>query len=107
MRALERITVGDLKPDLTFILDVPTDVGLARANKRRGEGAADRFEAESPEFHEQLREAYRDIALSEPLRCVLIDATEPRPAVADRIWKVVNDRFDPATAPVAFESIAS
>src|SRR5712692_9409801 len=101
LRALERITIGDLKPDLTFILDVPVDVGLARANKRRGDGATDRFEGESSEFHEQLREAYRLIALSEPQRCVLIDATEPRPAVADRIWKVVNDRFDPATAPVA------
>jgi dTMP kinase len=107
LRALERITVGELRPDLTFILDVPTEVGLARANKRRGEGAADRFEAESPEFHKQLREAFRDIALSEPLRCVLIDATEPRPAVAERIWKVVSDRLDPATAPVALESIAS
>ncbi len=107
LRALERVTVGELRPDLTFILDVPADVGLARASKRRGEGAADRFEAESPEFHEQLREAFRDIALSEPLRCVLIDATEPRPAVAERIWKVVSDRLDPATAPVALESIAS
>ena len=107
LRALERITVGELKPDLTFILDVPPEVGLARANKRRGEGEADRFEAESAEFHARLREAFRDIALSEPLRCVLIDATEPRPAVAERIWKVVNDRFDPATAPVALESIAS
>ena len=107
LRALERITIGELKPDLTFILDVPTEVGLARASKRRGEGEADRFEAEAPEFHTRLREAYRDIALSEPQRCVLIDATEPRPAVADRIWKVVNDRFDPATAPVALESIAS
>jgi dTMP kinase len=107
LRALERITIGDLKPDLTFILDVPADVGLARANKRRREGAPDRFEAESLEFHEQLREAYRVIALSDPNRCVLIDASEPRPAVADRIWKVVNDRLDPATAPVVLESIAS
>ncbi len=45
IRALERVTVGDLKPDLTFILDVPAEVGLARASKRRGERAADRFEA--------------------------------------------------------------
>jgi dTMP kinase len=39
IRALERVTVGDLRPDLTFILDVPADVGLARASKRRGEDA--------------------------------------------------------------------
>jgi dTMP kinase len=107
LRALERVTIGDLKPDLTLILDVPADVGLARASKRRGAEEADRFEAESVAFHEQLREAYREIALTEPQRCVLIDATEPKAAVADRIWKVVNDRFDPATAPVALESIAS
>jgi dTMP kinase len=100
MRALERVTVGNLKPDLTFILDVPADVGLARAGKRRGDGAADRFEAESPAFHEELREAYRMLVVSEPGRCVVIDATEPKQAVADRIWKTVNDRLDPATAPV-------
>src|SRR6266540_3078327 len=44
IQGLERITVGDLKPDLTFILDVPADVGLARTKKRRGGEVADRFE---------------------------------------------------------------
>ena len=38
IRGLERVTVGDLRPDLTFVLDVPTDIGLARAAKRRGRG---------------------------------------------------------------------
>jgi dTMP kinase len=100
LRALERVTVGDLKPDLTFILDVPADVGLARASKRRSGGRVDRFEAESPAFHESLREAFRLLAVGEPGRCVVIDATEPKPAVAERIWKTVNERLDPATAPV-------
>ena len=107
IRALERTTIGDLKPDLTFILDVPAEVGLARAGKRRGEGNADRFEAESLAFHEELREAYRLIALTESNRCVMIDATEPKPQVADRIWKVVNERLDPATAPVVLVDAAS
>jgi dTMP kinase len=98
--ALERVTVGDLKPDLTFILDVPAEVGLARARERRGADAADRFEAETPNFHEELREAYRLLVVSEPGRCVVIDATEPKPVVAERIWKTVNERLDPATAPV-------
>jgi dTMP kinase len=101
MRALERVTVGDLKPDLTFILDVPADVGLARAGKRRAGESADRFEAESLAFHEELREAYRLLVASEPQRCVVIDATEPKPVVAERIWKTVNERLDPATAPIA------
>ena len=73
IRALERVTIGDLKPDLTFVLDVPAEIGLARASKRRGERVADRFEAESRAFHEALREAYREIVAAEPGRCVAID----------------------------------
>jgi dTMP kinase len=107
IRALERVTVGDLKPDLTFILDVPADVGLARAGKRRGEAAADRFEAESIGAHQELREAYRLLALSEPARCILIDATEQKTAVAERIWRTVNDRLSPATAPAILVGMAS
>ena len=103
IQGLERITVGDLKPDLTFILDVPVDQGLARASRRRGEVQADRFEGESLEFHEKLRDAFRMLPLSEPNRCVLIDATSERTTVAEKIWKVVSDRLDPATAPMVLE----
>src|SRR5215470_15812954 len=46
LNAMERVTIGDLKPDLTIILDVPVEVGLQRAAVRRGNGAPDRFEAE-------------------------------------------------------------
>jgi dTMP kinase len=104
---LHRITVGKLRPDLTFILDLPAEVGLERARARRGEQDADRFEAESVEFHEKLREAYLHLAASEPNRCVLVDAREPAAAVAARIWETVAKRLDPATAPVTFEDIAS
>jgi dTMP kinase len=104
---LHRITVGQLKPDLTFIMDVPPEVGLERARKRRGELDADRFEREPPEFHQKLREAYLTLAASEPTRCVVIDTLEPRAAVAARIWETVAKRLDPATAPVALEDIAS
>jgi dTMP kinase len=107
MRALERVTVGGLAPDVTFILDVPAEVGLARAGKRRAGRITDRFEAESIAFHEGLREAYRLLAASEPGRFVVIDATEPKPEVAERIWKTVCARLDPATAPVTLTSAAS
>jgi dTMP kinase len=107
IRALERVTVGNLKPDLTFILDVPADIGLSRASKRRGETPADRFEAESLAMHQELREAYRLLVVSEPARCILIDATEPKPVVADRIWKSVNERLSPATAPILLTEAAS
>src|SRR5262249_11881102 len=104
---LERVTVGDLKPDVTFVLDVPADIGLARARNRPGQNGPDRFESEGFAFHEQLREGFRMIALSNPHRCVLINAAEPRQTVADKIWKVINDRFDPATAPIALEGTTS
>jgi dTMP kinase len=107
LRALERVVVDDMKPDLTFVLDVPTDVGLARAGQRRGNAAEDRFESESKDFHERLRDAFRLLALSEPNRCVLIDANTTREAISEQIWKVVNERLDPATAPVTLEGIAS
>jgi dTMP kinase len=97
IRGLERVTLDGLKPDLTFILDVPADVGLARAKKRRGEDVADRFESESLATHRALRESYRSLAASEPDRCVVVDATEPKPAVAERIWMTVNERLSPAS----------
>ncbi len=62
LNAMERVTIGDLKPDLTIILDVPVEVGMKRAAARRGSGAPDRFEAEDVKFHQQLRDAYRQIA---------------------------------------------
>jgi dTMP kinase len=107
LRGLERVTVGDLKPDLTFILDVPIDVGMARAEKRRGEGTADRFEGEPTDFHQKLRDAFRMLPLLEPDRCVLIDASGARQIVSDQIWKAVTERLDPATAPFVIEGVAS
>ena len=75
IRAMERIIVGDTKPDLTFILDVPAKEGMRRADKRRGDGGADRFEGEALAFHERLRDGFLTLAANEPDRCVLIDAT--------------------------------
>ena len=93
LNAMQRVTIGDLKPDLTVILDVPVEVGLQRAAARRGTGAADRFEAEDIRFHQELRDAYRRIAAAEPERCVLIDATAEPGMVAANIWSALRDRF--------------
>jgi dTMP kinase len=107
IKRLEKITVGPNKPDLTLVLDAPAETGLARAHARRGNGAIDRFESEDIAFHERLREAYRQLAIGEPERCVLIDASEPPERVTERVWSVVNRRLDPATAPLAIEEIGS
>ncbi len=99
IRALERVTIGDVVPDLTFILDVPVEVGMARVKSRGGE--RDRFEAEDLEFHIQLREAFRDAAEREPKRCVLIDASQNADLVAVRIWMSVVERLLKSRAPAA------
>jgi len=96
IEGLERITVGETKPDLTFVLDVPAEVGMARALKRRGDATADRFESEALEFHEKLRAAYRALAAQESDRCVLIDVTLPREEVAEKIWQIVETRLRPS-----------
>ena len=61
IKSLERIAVGDTQPDLTFILDLPPEVGLDRAFRRRGEAPPDRFEAEDLEFHTRLQQAYHTV----------------------------------------------
>ena len=93
LNAMQRVTIGDLKPDLTIILDVPVEVGLKRAAARRAQGAPDRFEAEDVKFHEDLREAYRQIAAEDPQRCVLIDASANPETVAARVWTAVRDHL--------------
>jgi len=101
IRSLERVTVGAAMPDLTFILDVPSNVGLARAKNRRGKNKADRFESETAEFHEALRSAYRALAEEEPDRIVVLDGRAPREVVADRIWQIVTERLQPERAHAA------
>jgi dTMP kinase len=95
INGLERVSVGELTPDLTVILDVPVQTGLARAKQRRGSAEADRFEGEGAEFHEKLREAYLAIAAREPDRCVVIDASAAKEAVANAIWQTVQSRLQP------------
>jgi len=103
IKGLERVSIGDLMPSLTLILDAPVEITLERSALRRGNAAADRFEGESREFHVKLREAFRALAEAEPDRCVVINANVPRQQVAKQIWELVQERLDPATAPFAFE----
>jgi dTMP kinase len=104
IRAMERVTIGELQPDLTIILDVPAEEGLARAAKRRGEAAADRFEGEDISFHRRLREAYWQVAAEEPDRCALIDAAADVETVAQRVWDVVAQRFGDLRAARTLET---
>jgi len=107
IKRLERVSIGDLTPDLTLILDVPVEVGHERVKLRRGEAAPDRFEAENVEFHEKLREAFLTIAQAEPERCAVIDAGGAKEDVARQIWDAVKTRLDPKPArPVAERAVS-
>jgi dTMP kinase len=92
IRALERVTVGAMRPDLTLVLDVPAELGLARVHARPG-ARPDRFESEDLAFHRTLRAAYRELATAEPQRCTLIDASRKVDEVAAAIWQAVTSRL--------------
>ena len=101
IRGLERVSIGDLAPDLTLVLDLPVDEGLKRLAQRRGAAKPDRFEAEDPEFHKRLRDAYLALARQEPERCVVIDANRSIRKIGKEIWSVVETRLDPAAVKAA------
>lgn len=71
--ALYDMTVGDFRPDLTLILDLPVDAGLARAAARRSKET--RYESLPVGFHERVRAGFLEIAAADPERCVVIDAS--------------------------------
>ena len=93
---LERAVVGAAMPDLTLILDLPVETGLARAAARRGrEGAADRFERQERAFHDGLRRAFLALAEREPARCLVVDASRSLAEVAELVWHAVAERLFP------------
>jgi dTMP kinase len=84
IESLARGVQRGLEPDLTLILDLPVQAGLARAQARRlaaGEVTVDRFESETLLFFERVRARYLQIARENPQRCRLIDASAPAEAV--------------------------
>ena len=72
---------GDLMPDCTLLLDVPVRVGLERMQARRG--AVDRFEVESAQFFDRVRNRYLELAHAAPARFRIVDATQPLDQVAE------------------------
>ncbi len=84
---------GDLRPDLTVLLDIDVEIGLQRAGER---GELDRFESEQRQFFEAVRQAYLQRAQQEPTRFAIVDAAPPLEQVqaklAEKIEKFTNDR---------------
>ncbi|CAO3445706.1 Thymidylate kinase (EC 2.7.4.9) [Azospirillum argentinense] len=89
--ALQATALGDFRPDLTLILDLPVEDGLARAVARRG--GEDRYERMDVAFHHRLRDGFLDIAAREPERCVVVDAGHPVETVQAAILDTVTRRL--------------
>ncbi len=84
------LTLEGLQPDLTLILDLPVEAGLARAGAR---SAADRYEKLGADFHARIRAGFADIARREPARCVVLDAAQDADAVYAAMTETLRQRL--------------
>lgn len=90
LAALERLVLGELRPTLTLVFDLPPEVGLARAAQR---GDANRFEAETLAFMSRVRQSYLDRANADPARYAVIDASPALDAVHNALAKILEQRL--------------
>ncbi len=88
---LTRLAIGDFKPDLTLILDLPVEEGLRRAGGRGG--AEDRYERMGLAFHERLRQGFLDIARQDTDRCAVVNAAASLDDVQQSILRAVKSRL--------------
>jgi dTMP kinase len=91
LAAMDTFVVEDMRPDLTLVLDLPVEQGLARAGLRGG--AEMRFESKGVAFHQRLRQAFLDIAAAEPGRCAVVAADRTPDQVSAAIWSAVAQRL--------------
>jgi dTMP kinase len=90
--ALERMATDGLRPNLTFLLDLPVEVGLAR-RKSATDGAWNRLDAEELAFHQRVRAAYLALAAAEPDRWIVLDAMQAADALSEQIRQAVTARL--------------
>ncbi|WP_417463683.1 dTMP kinase [Kordiimonas sp.] len=91
---IQKIAFGDMRPDLTLILDLPVEIGLKRALAREGAKSdmEDRFERMERSFHETLRQAFLSIAEQEPERCVVLDADQAIEQLQENLRKIIMNK---------------
>lgn len=91
IKQLQSMVQDELTPDLTIILDLDPQTGMQRAMKR---GKLDRFEREELEFFARVRQTYLDIAMADPRRCVIIDASQKLETVKSDLIDVLKQRLN-------------
>ena len=90
---VNRFAVGNVLPDLTIVIDVPTEVSLARIRQRASD-LPDRMERENIDFYEKVREGYLVLAKGIPERFLVVDGTLSEEAVQKKIWAEVEKRIN-------------
>ena len=89
---INRFAVGNVMPDITLVIDVPTEVSLSRIHQRASD-LPDRMERENSEFYPKIREGYLVLAKGMSDRFVVIDGTQTQEAIAKKIWAAVKERL--------------
>jgi dTMP kinase len=87
------LAAGGLAPDLTLLLDLPVEEGLAR---RAGDAEANHFDRETIEFHRRVRRAFLDLAAESPASWAVIDASQPLERVVELAHEAVHTRIQSA-----------
>ena len=86
VKAINNAATQGLEPDLTVLLDISAEAGLARKRARK----QDRFEGEDITFHQRVRDGYLKMAANNPERWLVVDASQSKRKIAQIIWQRVN-----------------
>jgi dTMP kinase len=89
VNTINQLAIGDTKPDLTILIDLPPEIGLARVHAR-SDGQLDRMEKEAIEFFQAVRQGYLDLAKSEPKRFLVLDGSQTVEELETQIWQRVG-----------------
>ena len=89
VETINQFAIGDTTPDLTILIDLPPEIGLARVHAR-SDGQLDRMENEAIEFFQAVRQGYLDLAKSEPKRFLVLDGSQTVEELETQIWQRVG-----------------
>ena len=90
---INHFAIGNVMPNLTVVIDVPTEISLKRL-KQRASDLPDRMERENVDFYEKVREGYLVLAKGMPERFIVVDGTKSADAIQKKIWAEIKARLD-------------
>lgn len=92
VEAINQFAIGATKPDLTILIDLPPEIGLARVHAR-SDGQLDRMEQEAIEFFHAVRQGYLALAAAEPQRFLVLDGSQSIEELQSKIWSEIQARL--------------